>query len=243
MRLIWIIALFSGFGFLIYIILWIVIPEAKTTAEKLQMRGAKVNIDNIEKSIKSGVETMNKNVKEFSKKARDYDYSAQADKINSTAGSIGRSTGNVAKKFVRLLAKLIVFVFLIIGIMLLISFTIALLTGGLALAGLGYGFEDIMAFASLIADSAGQARSILFGAGILALMPLTFLIYLGLKLIFGLEPMNVWLKRTIAIFSVIGLIIIISNLVSIRRSFDSTSYVKTTETISLDSSFTLYDSR
>ena len=98
MRLIWIIALFSGFWFLIYIILWIVIPEAKTTAEKLQMRGAKVNIDNIEKSIKSGVETMNKNVKEFSKKARDYDYSAQADKINSTAGSIGRSTGNVAKK-------------------------------------------------------------------------------------------------------------------------------------------------
>src|SRR5690606_11104199 len=39
-RLVWV-ALFFGFGsgFLIYIILWIVMPEAKTTAQKLQMRG------------------------------------------------------------------------------------------------------------------------------------------------------------------------------------------------------------
>ena len=35
-----------GAGFLVYIALWILLPEAKTTAEKLQMEGEPVNIDN-----------------------------------------------------------------------------------------------------------------------------------------------------------------------------------------------------
>jgi len=44
-------ALLGGSGGFIYIIMLFVIPEAKTTAEKLQMRGEKVNIDNIKKHI------------------------------------------------------------------------------------------------------------------------------------------------------------------------------------------------
>ena len=44
----------TGFNIpiLIYIILWIVIPKAKTIAQKLEMRGEPVNISNIEKNIK-----------------------------------------------------------------------------------------------------------------------------------------------------------------------------------------------
>lgn len=51
-RLAFIVLLFSGFSPLIYIILWILLPEAKTTSEKLQMEGEAVNIDNIEKKIR-----------------------------------------------------------------------------------------------------------------------------------------------------------------------------------------------
>jgi len=43
--------IFPGIGILIYIILWIVVPEARTTTEKLEMKGEPVNISNIEKSI------------------------------------------------------------------------------------------------------------------------------------------------------------------------------------------------
>lgn len=41
-----------GSGILLYIFLWIVIPSAKTTAEKLEMKGEKVNIENIGSHIK-----------------------------------------------------------------------------------------------------------------------------------------------------------------------------------------------
>ena len=44
--------IFSGMGLIAYIVLWIVTPEAKTTAEKLQMEGERVTIDNIEKKIR-----------------------------------------------------------------------------------------------------------------------------------------------------------------------------------------------
>jgi phage shock protein PspC (stress-responsive transcriptional regulator) len=39
--------LIGGFGLLIYLILWIVIPKASTTAQKLEMRGDPVNASNI----------------------------------------------------------------------------------------------------------------------------------------------------------------------------------------------------
>ncbi|MEJ6797203.1 MAG: PspC domain-containing protein [Flavobacteriales bacterium] len=38
---------FGGFGLPLYIILWIVIPKAETTSEKLRMHGEKINVESI----------------------------------------------------------------------------------------------------------------------------------------------------------------------------------------------------
>ncbi len=61
---------FYGFGPLLYIILWIAVPKAVTTAEKLEMRGEKVNLSNIEKSIKEELNDLKENIKEFSEETR-----------------------------------------------------------------------------------------------------------------------------------------------------------------------------
>jgi phage shock protein PspC (stress-responsive transcriptional regulator) len=45
-------ALLGGFGFLIYIILWLSLPEAKSITDKIQMQGDPVTLSNIENSIK-----------------------------------------------------------------------------------------------------------------------------------------------------------------------------------------------
>ncbi len=49
-----------GIIFPIYIILWLVIPAAVTTAQKLEMRGENVTIQNIEKAIKNEFEDVKK---------------------------------------------------------------------------------------------------------------------------------------------------------------------------------------
>ena len=42
----------GGFGLLIYIVLWVVLPEARTLTDKMQMQGEAVTLSNIESTIK-----------------------------------------------------------------------------------------------------------------------------------------------------------------------------------------------
>lgn len=52
----------GGLGILIYLILYIVLPEAKTTAQKIEMKGNPVNIHNIKESVKKEFDSVRKNM-------------------------------------------------------------------------------------------------------------------------------------------------------------------------------------
>jgi phage shock protein PspC (stress-responsive transcriptional regulator) len=56
-------ALAGGLGVMVYLILYIVIPEAKTTAQKIEMKGNPVNIHNIKESVKKEFNDVRKNMK------------------------------------------------------------------------------------------------------------------------------------------------------------------------------------
>ncbi len=64
LRLIFAILFFGwGTGFLAYMILLIIIPKAKTTAEKLEMKGQPVTIDNIRRTIEDEVDDIRTRLK------------------------------------------------------------------------------------------------------------------------------------------------------------------------------------
>lgn len=48
-------SLVGGLGFLVYIILWVALPEAKSITEKMQMQGEPVTLSNIETKVKEGL--------------------------------------------------------------------------------------------------------------------------------------------------------------------------------------------
>jgi phage shock protein PspC (stress-responsive transcriptional regulator) len=50
----------GGLGALTYLILWIVLPEAKTTAQKIEMKGEPVNIHNIKDSVRKEFDNVRK---------------------------------------------------------------------------------------------------------------------------------------------------------------------------------------
>ena len=56
---------------LIYILFWILVPEALTTADKLTMTGEPVNISNIEKKIKDGFDSVSETVTDVAKNVSD----------------------------------------------------------------------------------------------------------------------------------------------------------------------------
>jgi phage shock protein PspC (stress-responsive transcriptional regulator) len=56
LRIAFLVAVFVfGTGFLAYLILWIAVPLAKTSAEKLQMKGYPVDVSNIEKTVRDNI--------------------------------------------------------------------------------------------------------------------------------------------------------------------------------------------
>jgi len=63
-RLGWLLLLISGVSVILYPILWILLPEATTTSEKLEMEGEPVNISNIERKIREELTDAANRVKE-----------------------------------------------------------------------------------------------------------------------------------------------------------------------------------
>ncbi len=55
----------GGFGIPLYIILWIIVPEAKTASDRLAMRGEPINVSNIGKIIEEEMSQLSKRVSEF----------------------------------------------------------------------------------------------------------------------------------------------------------------------------------
>lgn len=78
---------FYGTGFLAYFILWIVMPEAKTTSEKIEMTGNPVNISNIEKKVREEFDSV-------TNKFKNGDYDELGNKIKNGAERVGSSLGD-----------------------------------------------------------------------------------------------------------------------------------------------------
>ena len=56
LRLGFLILFLSGFGFLVYIVLWVLAPETASAADRLAMRGEPINITNIAKTVEEEIE-------------------------------------------------------------------------------------------------------------------------------------------------------------------------------------------
>lgn len=72
LRLLLFVILICGYGTLIpvYIVCWLVIPEARTAAEKLSMRGEAVTVENIGKTVTDGFEKVSNGVNDYMKSDR-----------------------------------------------------------------------------------------------------------------------------------------------------------------------------
>ncbi len=116
-RILFVVLLIAGYGVwgLVYIILWIAIPKAVSIAQKLEMRGERVTISNIEKTVKQEYEEVKSNFEKIEK-------SEGYKQATSTAGEILRVLGQIvvviAKVFLILLGVILIFA----GFILLMSF-------------------------------------------------------------------------------------------------------------------------
>jgi len=229
MRLVWLLlALGSGGTFIfIYLIFWALVPEARTTSEKLTMTGDPVNISNIEKKIKDGIDSVSETVRNvdfkkhgdklkegfdnvsdnISETVKNVDFQKQGNRIKSSSQTFFDSIGNILMFFLKVAAKFIGVILIITGISTLISLIVALFTVGIT---------DVVDFPGLdmlyVANAANIpiwliSMLLFFAIGI----PFFFIFYLGLKiLVNNLKSIGNVAKFTLLglwLISIIGLVI------------------------------------
>ena len=66
-RLFFFLLLFTGFSPLIYVVLWIAIPEARTSGDKLAMKGEKIDVQNIAKKVEEEINNLADTITEMTK--------------------------------------------------------------------------------------------------------------------------------------------------------------------------------
>lgn len=180
-RLLWILfTIFStGWFILIYILFWVLIPEAQTTAEKLAMKGEPINLSNIEKKIKEGYDNV-------SEKIKDVDVKKHSKNAQSKISSFFTGLENIVIKLGQVLVKIIGFFLMIItGLSLL-----GLLFTALGLGGVGL-FSNIDLVESNIIRLDGLDVEglpiwlVILTSFLAAAVPLFLIFILSLKMLFS----------------------------------------------------------
>lgn len=105
----------SGFGIIAYLILWIVVPAARTRAQKLEMYGKAVNVENIGHSVKQEYERVKSDVKNFSS-------SKEYRNLENSLAEFFRIIGNILLVLLKVVASIITVSLLIALIAVIIGF-------------------------------------------------------------------------------------------------------------------------
>ncbi len=175
---------FTGIGLIGYIVLWIVTPEAKTTAEKLQMEGEKVNIDNIEKKIREEFSSMKETIEDgannVKKKVND-GFQKNGKKAKSGFQDFLDTLGKIIVTFFNVIGKFIGVIIIITSAVVLVSLIIALFSVG-SFEILGFG-DEFINFPTFIYDSLIPYWILAIALLVLIGFPFLILFVLGLRIL------------------------------------------------------------
>ena len=205
-RLGWLLLFFvGGTGLFIYILLWILMPAAETTAEKLAMTGKPVNITNIEQKVKEGFSNVKDSIEGVADKVKNGDYQKVGNKVQSTSRSFFDALGNIIVFFFKIVAKFIGIILMIVGASTLIGLVVGLLSIGVADVFHFPGIDMAEIFNSSHLPIWLVSTLVLFAVGI----PFFYIFILGLKILVGnlkslgkaanLTLLGLWLASIIAL--------------------------------------------
>ena len=219
---------FSPGSFIIYIILWLALPEAITTADKLEMRGEKVDLNNIKNTIQTDMVNFFKKAEQsgkgFSNKANQWgqDISGKASEFSEevsqkikeksqqystemASGKRNRGIGDV----IAIIFK--AFAYFIIGVVLF-----AILC---TLFGLGIAFSGLMPLKDFILSNQWDN---LFAWGTLILfiwVPVVGIITFIIRRLAKLKAGSKLIRYTFLSLWIVGLFCFISLISSLAHSF------------------------
>lgn len=203
-RILFVILFFLGFGIALYAILWIVIPAAKTPADRLQMRGENVTIESLKEEFEKGSNKIKNGVKAASGRVK--------DGANRFASRVNKAVSKGIKIFALLM---------LIGVFIFTSVFSAIVLGGIDVVPVtgDSAYLSIQDFLSFFFPSGKAYNLIWYG--------MLIFVY-SLVLIFGLSgyslltnQKNKWIKITNSFAGImVGVSVVMIVLGSIQTARD-----------------------
>ncbi len=226
--------LFYGTSILIYILLWVIIPEAKTRSQKLEMRGQDINLSNIETSIKSEFQQVKTNFDKWQK-------SGGYHNMRTNVGSILNLFGKVMFIFVKFILIIIGISFFISGIALLGTMTGVFFLNDTFLSPFSWNDVNFSLhdFVSLFTDGF-TARVGIISTYLLILIPTLSIIYLGLKFIFRFKTKNKYIGLYAGSLWIVSLLVLIGCAIKISYGMRASEEISQSYQINNPDSDTLY---
>ncbi|MDB5198488.1 MAG: PspC protein [Chitinophagaceae bacterium] len=193
---------FSPGTLLIYVILWLVIPEASTTSEKLEMKGERVDLNSIKNSVKEEMKGVKERITVAGKEGAEFG-KKMGEEFTHAAKRTRTSLGDIIVVLVK------IFLYFLLAIFAFMSFAFAIGATGI------FPFKDF-----LLKDGTQNA---------LAWATLIFLIYVPvigiitwiIRRIAKIRSNSRMMRWGFFILWVVGVICFISLLVSVSKDFRS----------------------
>ncbi|PBQ31492.1 hypothetical protein CNR22_06845 [Sphingobacteriaceae bacterium] len=210
---------FGGLSLWVYIIMWIVIPEAKTTADRLAMRGESANINTIFKSFQEEAEDVKNRFAKNGK--RQYDEMRGVVRDNYTYAR--NSSAHVLNSVFNIIGRLIGVFFILIGGVLLFAWATSIF--GISVMDSN---DDLTHWRRVIFESSSD-----YALGVIAFIivfgiPVIMLVYAGVKLLFKIRYSNRWLNLGLGIIWTMGIILGFYVAVNTVKQFNESSHLKET---------------
>lgn len=179
----------------IYLILWLIVPVARTASEKLEMRGESVTLENIGKTVTGGFEKVSSGVHDYVK----------SDKPRSYLQKLGDVVVQVMGIILKILGVLVAI--LLTPVLLLVVFILVVVLGALIFGGVGALYSVLPAVNWGLMPAHPEYAIVLGSLGIVLAIgiPVGAVLYGLLAPMLKLKPVSPAAKWTFLILWFIGL--------------------------------------
>ncbi len=235
-RLAFIALTFFGMSIIVYIILWIIIPEARSTSQKLEMRGEPINIDNIEKAMREELNNIGDKLNDL----KDKHFKKKSDGQNIFE-RLANAIVSIIGFFFKALVILIGSIFAIVAVILILALIPTFFaTGGLFIHTFpGFNSISILNVSDLLFSGAYGSKMAFVGLMLVIFIPLIAIVFQGIRLIFGYRGRS-GMGMTFFIIWITGVILLVISGTQLANDMNSKATISTEIQLENMQSDTLY---
>lgn len=180
--------LFGGFGFPLYIILWIIVPKANSTIDRLRMKGKAVTVESVRDEVETAAERLKNESKSFAQRMR------KDDNYTRRFSSIGRLITVIFGSGIIMFGLFFLVMFLIFGVASLQVVPVQSETG----------FISLPELAQLVLTNESDYNWAWIGTLLAGFSVIFFFLLLGIKIVFRIR--NKWSKMSLGFLFITGFI-------------------------------------